>query len=1228
MKLRYVQVLLLLFLMGHARAQMAKRELFPTPNAASLGLYGQIPVSLFSGLPEISIPLYQFKAGDLILPLQLSYHAASIKPSTIPTWVGLGWSLQAGGVISRIQNDWIDEFINYTYQEGNDTSKIKQGHFFNPGRLGTSSWATAAALNAEADTLFGSKRLYINVRKDLSPDEFRFDFMGMSGSFFMDVDGKWKIQCRQGIDLAIECHTGPQSILEPNSRYASQLKNSIIDFIITGPDGTKYTFGSSPTAIEYNRMGVGAGTSDRRDGGTVATSWYLTKMKALNGQEINLQYTRDGYQVISNCSTFGSEYGIQQTTLPLSPPASLTIVPYDDQLYIVDPVYLSKISGPNGSIEFVKSPVTLLDYNLQGDPFNKYWTTLKDAYTYEVIGLDNPVKSTYFKLDQIILKSTDNAVVQKYNFSYTSSATNRLFLDSMNISGLDNSSTAPYKFSYTNPSGLNGVSYSTLKVDHWGYFNNVDPIYLLFPSPPPPTRGYVINYWGSTVPDIMNASMVNTYTQRRSPVFSAMQCGLINKIVYPTGGFSEFIYEPHSYSKYINQIPIGVQTLTQDKPGGGVRIKQINSSAGFNSPVVTKKYFYTRNFLTGDTLSSGVLNSGQPQYMDEDDYTEVQANNPGVIQLKLHYRSFSSNNVLPLHYTNGNHITYTSVTEMNADSSFTVYNYTNHDNGYMNLPAVFSIVTRYSYNELAILQNCSNEIERGALLSESLYKKNKTLIKKTQYQYNDSSTRFADGIRRYQYHNKLIYNGGALGTDPDGNIQTMPFIRELPALFAINNYLHYPYLKSTIETTYDENGANEMVVTKNIGYDNYRNRKWDQFINSKKDTVYASYKYPYDSILNQPAVAWQGQQAMKKAHIINQSLENVVRINSNQSEYSKVDYQTIVNIDTVLAPANTQLAILNNPVEQDDQYLNYDNKGNILSYIKRDGIPTSIEWAYNKNYPVVKVLNALNTKRNFQTARNSRDSKYMSWDPAQFHTQTLTFQHLRSGTITLNFNFGEYPKTYTVYLNYTLTGPTNKSGTLCINGQGVGCPGTASIDFANMPAGNYVLSAYPNSNFSVSKYCSISFESIYMANDSTGIKEFFYEGFEEATDAGIISGVAHTGKKYINVNYMVPFTPPNNRSYIIQWWNLSGGKWILNEQPYTTNKVLTGPVDDVRVYPVDAQMKSYTYQPLIGTTSEIDTKGNTIYYEYDGLGRLKLTRDKDGNILKVINYQYQQPVSQ
>ena len=59
-----------------------------------------------------------------------------------------------------------------------------------------------------------------------------------------------------------------------------------------------------------------------------------------------------------------------------------------------------------------------------------------------------------------------------------------------------------------------------------------------------------------------------------------------------------------------------------------------------------------------------------------------------------------------------------------------------------------------------------------------------------------------------------------------------------------------------------------------------------------------------------------------------------------------------------------------------------------------------------------------------------------------------------------------------------------------------------------------------------------------------------------------------------------------------------------------------------------ALVKTYTYSPLMGMTSETDAAGKSIFYEYDVFGRLKDIKDQNGKILKHFDYQYLQPISQ
>jgi hypothetical protein len=65
-----------------------------------------------------------------------------------------------------------------------------------------------------------------------------------------------------------------------------------------------------------------------------------------------------------------------------------------------------------------------------------------------------------------------------------------------------------------------------------------------------------------------------------------------------------------------------------------------------------------------------------------------------------------------------------------------------------------------------------------------------------------------------------------------------------------------------------------------------------------------------------------------------------------------------------------------------------------------------------------------------------------------------------------------------------------------------------------------------------------------------------------------------------------------------------------------------GLIDEVRLYPSDAQMTTYTYKPQVGMTSQCDARSIFTYYEYDTYSRLHLIRDLNKNITKLICYNY------
>ena len=69
---------------------------------------------------------------------------------------------------------------------------------------------------------------------------------------------------------------------------------------------------------------------------------------------------------------------------------------------------------------------------------------------------------------------------------------------------------------------------------------------------------------------------------------------------------------------------------------------------------------------------------------------------------------------------------------------------------------------------------------------------------------------------------------------------------------------------------------------------------------------------------------------------------------------------------------------------------------------------------------------------------------------------------------------------------------------------------------------------------------------------------------------------------------------------------------------------LRSELNKIRVGLSDAFVTTYTFKPLFGMNSETDANNRTTYYEYDNLGRLKMILDQDGNILKHLDYHYQE----
>ncbi len=110
-----------------------------------MGKYGDIPVGEHAGTANVSVPIYEIQTRQGAVPISLNYHTGGVRVAQEAEWTGLGWSLQAGGSITRAirgLDDFGDHvghcvnapFENY-YQRGigNNASGSPRGNLINPG---------------------------------------------------------------------------------------------------------------------------------------------------------------------------------------------------------------------------------------------------------------------------------------------------------------------------------------------------------------------------------------------------------------------------------------------------------------------------------------------------------------------------------------------------------------------------------------------------------------------------------------------------------------------------------------------------------------------------------------------------------------------------------------------------------------------------------------------------------------------------------------------------------------------------------------------------------------------------------------------------------------------------------------------------------------------------------------------------------------------------------------
>ena len=1130
----------------------------PAPNAASLGKYGGIEFGLSTGTLSQTIPIYQYSSSNITVPISINYSSNGVKVDEIASRVGMSWSLNTGGVITRTVYGRADEM----------STRLKPPSDFPLQSTNLISFMDNLALsNLDGGT------------SDAQPDIFSFNFYGYSGKFILD----------SSYNALLLSHT--------DIKITMQFDSSSWNIKMISQDGVQYFFGGD-SAIETtsnNQVGVGCGKGAFS---AVPTAYYLKRIIHPNNDTVNFIYSRFGFTYKSG--TVETMYGL------------------DPSYHVPCPTGDYQPGAPNLSnttclSQYTNSGVSLNEINsTSGGKVKFYYSSRTD-------GVDKAL--TKIEIYQPDSTSTPIRVFSfLYNYSratsfgngYSTSDTTinyRLFLSKFIERSADSSLLKTYQFYYNDINGLpprlsfaqddygifNGKNNTTLvpkptyliwqaKIPDATANRSADPIYgvkgllskIVYPTGGSDTIYYESNTVYTSVPNPLPDSSIYI-TKNSGPLGGGPQTGLSDTafIVYGqettlyasfqyTGPENEYdpihckafvrlidltandtiysntnltcvsnpisiivdLQSGHSYilsvtaSGHYSEVSASLSykygsltyTMT-NKQVGGLRVAKIITMDSVAQNQSIKKFIYAD--LTNQNQSSGGL-VYTPQYEKylinfQDCIHEPSGGNPAWPECaEAEYAfytmfSYSQNNIYAYSFAP---VSYRSVVESFGE---------NFENG--GIEHKYTITPGEQGNSLlgdniigAPLSDHS--WENGREYYQNVFKKidtNYVSLKKVYTHFRDD-TRVDSTFYAYVVNKKY--------TPPcSGN---PPIALEFDAydLFQYSIFRKWSYVDTVRTLTYDQSGQNYIEDTAVTEYSNSTHALPTKLFSRGSDAKLNVIKNYYPQDISLSGAEETGRLAMISKHIISPKLQVEVLKDTTQVMKAKIHYNVFNN--NLVLPREQYVQTLNNPSEKRIEFLKYNIKGKVIEQAKISDVKYSYIWDYNSLYPIAQVVNA--------------DSSSIAYS---------SFEADGKGGWT--------------YSGAVSTDSSTTTGIKCYNATG----------------GNITRTGLANATYIVSYWGK---------NGSVNVNS---------------NGPTKSGRFFGNWRYYEHEVTTTSIT-------VSGSNYI----------------DELRLYPKDALMTTSTYKPLVGVTSQCDANNRISYYEYDRLGRLLIVRDQDSMIIKKICYNY------
>lgn len=983
---------------------------FPvSPNAASLGIFGAIPVGHYTGTPSISIPIYEIDLDGKKIPINISYHASGIRVNQEASWVGLGWALNAGGMITRQINNGEDF--------GQDTPRM-DGYYYNrslDSYLNYFHDRDMTPLDFELMPLAQKLSFAEHVQtNDVEPDLYNFNFASYSG-----------VMLTGNIEMAGNSKSIAKGIVRNSKEYLDisyNIKES--QWVIYDGMGFVYYFGKKEQTKVFSSPYI----SNPMD-------YYITKTEPdrialLFGSE-NAPYRTSSWMLDSIKSPKGNKIVFDYITEEILAPIS-----YSEYHSII--TGFERVGNTGDSYPHTGKEAHIFSC---ADIWQTVLTRIKfsEGEILFTTSGRNDIKSRSGKaqkLDKILVKNMYGDVIKSTSFynSYLgdqrSNYTCRLLLDSIKINN-----EPSYKFTYNKAELPPKHSLST---DHWGHFNNSSVKFSYSP-----------HYYAT--PGVFNMETSSNLRfipgKDKSVNPKTLQNGMLTEIQYPTKGHTKFVYEPNSFTvsdkttalmeiKSVTSILFALndeENLTipnyperdapvlfsehfeierdssnavlnvntelasfaaQDRTAGlGVRIEKFNGISFEKIPVGANGLKMQKFFASSE---------------HREDYRVVLPLNKGIYRMllekddNLNYFSVSCRLLCESIVSSGGGLRIKEQRDItDKDEVVRHYCYQTPDG-----KSSGKCITRASFHRY---------IQRYALYSTSAYDIIKSIESASQmftplsyaaqgapigYSYVTESIGNNNGRTSYAFHNesdqylqphfafsqipsisdykngliesKAIYNQEGTLQDSISYVYKLMKTRDLKALKVLSNgqgtlvgnYFNFPlYLgyKQKIESyrleqeklySYYENSL--LTKINHYDYDDiYNVKKEERFTDSNGDEICNKFIYSFDNnaIMNT---------MLKKHHIMEIPIENIALRNGKIISAQKIEYKDTLGMVlpfrlSSLYKKNATLTDYTNHYKTDVEVINFTEKGKEFKKTYSNGQKYIYLWGYNGLYMIAEI---------------------------------------------------------------------------------------------------------------------------------------------------------------------------------------------------------------------------------------------------------------------------------